>query len=151
MANMENPVDHLSRAVYSAILTDLFPVDIAITNLRMHPGTKQVESIATGEIRSRRPEVRELSVTMFPQQWSSTCLGFDGIGGQAFTTAYTIVVIGPERDACVYFAGRLAYHVKNPSDMFAADLNEMRMAPVRHCQKYEKLSRIPEIDDIASR
>lgn len=151
MSNMDNPVDNLSRAVYSAMLTDLFPVDTAITSLQPHPVTKKMERIATGEIHTRRPEVRELSTTMFPQQWSSTCLGFDGIGGQAFTTAYTIVVVGPERDACVYFAGRLAYHVKNPSDLFYADLREMRMASVRQCQKYEKLSRIPEIDDIGSK
>ena len=40
---------------------------------------------------NRRPHAHELIVeAMFPQTWSDTSLGFGGVGGQAFTTAYKI-------------------------------------------------------------
>lgn len=58
-----------------------------------------------------RPMPHDCIVHMWPQTWSDTALGYDDqIAGQAFTTAYTVVVV---RDGyvCVYFGDReqLAY------------------------------------------
>lgn len=63
--------------------------------------------------RKLRPSADACDVTVFRQSWSSTALGYGGIGGQAFTHAYTVVV---ECDStgyrAVYFGGgRLAYLV----------------------------------------
>ncbi len=60
----------------------------------------------------RRPAADECVVrAMFPQTWSSTALGFGGIGGAAMTTAYTCIIEGPAGDVAVYWAGRFAYLV----------------------------------------
>lgn len=67
-------------------------------------------------------------VAMFPQTWGSTALGFGGIGGQAITTAYTIVIyselIG---QYCVYFGGRIAYRIDAPNDQFFQDVGQQQM------------------------
>ncbi len=52
--------------------------------------------------------VDDLAVYAWPQTWSSTALGFGGMGGQALTVAPTTVVVH-ENTAFVYFAGRPAY------------------------------------------
>jgi hypothetical protein len=59
----------------------------------------------------RRPMQYELAVVaMFPQIWGSTALGFGGMGGQAMTTAYTVVIECAEnKSMCVYFDGHWAY------------------------------------------
>lgn len=49
---------------------------------------------------------------VFPQCWSSTALGFSGLGCRAITWSTTVVVIHPDRDAAVvYFGGRYAYTI----------------------------------------
>ncbi|MGY3581384.1 hypothetical protein ACVIGB_000547 [Bradyrhizobium sp. USDA 4341] len=64
-----------------------------------------------GQWRTRRPYDNEVSVVLFPQTWSSTALGYGGIGGQAMTEAYTVIVTD-DRVSCVYFGGgRLAYNI----------------------------------------
>jgi hypothetical protein len=65
---------------------------------------------------------------MFPQMWGSTALGFGGIGGAAMTSAYTVIVFGCNRtDACVYFNGGLAYHIKAPNKQFYDDMAAQSM------------------------
>ena len=84
------------------------------------------ESVMPKKQVRRRPEVHECSVAaMFPQTWCSTALGFGGIGGQAFTTAYTTVIEGPAGHRAVYWQGRLAYviDVAKVSKMQAATFN----------------------------
>lgn len=49
---------------------------------------------------------------MFPQTWSNTALGFGGVGGQAISDAYTIVIEGPEGDQAVYFNAAPAYLIR---------------------------------------
>lgn len=90
-----------------------------------------------GQTTTRRPYEDNCKVTMFQQGWGSTALGFGGIGGQACTNAYTVVVEGPMGDACVYFAGRLAYHVKRPNDLFRLDLHGQNMGDVMRWPRYE--------------
>lgn len=49
---------------------------------------------------------------MFPQTWGSTALGFGGVGGQAITGAYTVIVeCHRTGNRAVYFGGRFAYLV----------------------------------------
>ncbi len=87
---------------------------------------------------TRRPTAYEITVVaMFPQQWSSTALGFGGIGGQAFTTAYTVVLCGPMGDHLVYFGGRFAYRVARPNAQFFEDIASSDMADVRSAGRYE--------------
>lgn len=73
----------------------------------------------------------EFEAEMFPQTWSSTALGFGGIGGQAITTAYTTVFHGTYYDIhAVFFSNQLAYIVKKSNEAFNADLLTRNMADV---------------------
>jgi hypothetical protein len=73
------------------------------------------------QTKKRRPDMRDIEVRLFPEMWSSTALGFGGIGGAAMTPAYTVVVFRPNV-ALVYWAGKFAYAVEQ-NEMFIADLN----------------------------
>lgn len=75
----------------------------------------------------------DLLVEIFPQCWSSTALGFDGIGGQAMTTAYTSVFYDINQNIyIVYFGERIAYCVENPTDKFFEDLKNKNLGSVAH-------------------
>lgn len=88
----------------------------------------------------RRPYERELNgIRAFDQGWGSTALGFGGIGGQAITTALTVVVIGPMGDAVVYFGGGFAYHLETYNSKFMEDYLAGVMEPVRTARyKYQR-------------
>lgn len=81
----------------------------------------------------------EFEAEMFPQTWSSTALGFGGIGGQAITTAYTTVFHETYYDIhAVFFSNQLAYIVKKSNEAFNADLLTRNMADVgKAVAKYE--------------
>lgn len=75
---------------------------------------------------------------MFPQTWSSTALGFGGIGGQSITDAYTVVIKSTSGYGyCVYFGGQFAYRIDRPNDKFYIDIEKMRMAAVKDHHGYE--------------
>lgn len=78
---------------------------------------------------------------MFPQMWSSTALGFGGMGGASITTADTVIVFGEHRsNACVYFGGRFAYLVK-PTEVFIDDMRKHQMADSATAKdRYQTLS-----------
>jgi hypothetical protein len=64
------------------------------------------------ETKKRRPDLYDVTVDMFVQTWGNTACGFGGIAGQAFTSAYTVVVYCIETDEyAVYHAGRFAYKI----------------------------------------
>lgn len=69
-----------------------------------------------------------LDIRIFSQTWGSTSLGFGGWGGQAITTANTIVVHLGNGQYSVFFSSRLAYVVENPTKEFFEDLHNGRMA-----------------------
>ena len=71
------------------------------------------------------------SVRFFPQTWPSTALGFDAIGGQAFTKANTYVLTPEFQDgvAYVYFGRWFAYKASTKSQKFQEDLNNESMLP----------------------
>lgn len=83
--------------------------------------------------KSRKHTMYDLTVyNMFPQTWSSTALGFGGIGGQAITSAYVCII---ESDLvggfAVYFGGRLAYVINRPNEKFIEDIQRHRMVDAK--------------------
>jgi hypothetical protein len=85
-----------------------------------------------------------LDAYVFPQTWGSTCLGFDitasgepAIGGQAMTKAYTAVFheAGISDTYIVFFGGRAAYMVTEPSDKFLEDLRNQNLARLSVAKK----------------
>ena len=96
------------------------------TGVAMGPADCYVE-------KTRKHSFYDLTVySMFPQTWSSTALGFGGIGGQAFTSAYVCVIesnlVG---GYAVYFGGRLAYVIERPNEKFMADIAAQRMVDAK--------------------
>lgn len=84
-----------------------------------------------------RFNINDFSVYIFEQTWGSTALGFSGMGGQAITTANTIVLIpiNNNQDCFVYFAGRFAYSVPY-SDIFGDDVMNYSVVGVNQISKY---------------
>lgn len=70
-------------------------IDDALNKLEPMPYNKTVIDI-------------ECEVYVWPQTWSDTTCGGGGIGGQMITSAPTVVVVGPNQDACIYHGGNLA-------------------------------------------
>lgn len=82
----------------------------------------------------------DINVQVFPQVWGSTALGFDGIGGQAFTKSHTIVLYSAHHDiAWVAFAGSFAYEVTKPNGVFWEDKNMGDMKPQRMAYQYNTI------------
>jgi hypothetical protein len=126
-------IDEYAASAHSALLLDLSSVEEPLYSTfngkREQRGT-----------RPRRPYPNELEIYSFPQQWPSSALGFGGIGGQAFTTATTVVVLCHD-EACVYFGGRFAYKVVGcrRQEVFQNDLRRHAMAAVMESlSRYEK-------------
>ena len=93
------------------------------------------------EVRSISEEYKypEIEMYMFPQTWGSTSLGFGGIGGQAMTTAYTVVVNDYNDGYCsVFFGDQLAYLIKNPNQLFYEDMKKCSMKPVYKAGAYRR-------------
>lgn len=90
--------------------------------------------------RTRCPTPDDVHVqAMFPQTWGSTALGFGGIGGQAITTAYTIVLHNTlDGQLAVYFGRRFAYKLKKATEKFAADVARQQLLPVGRAHEYEQ-------------
>jgi hypothetical protein len=82
----------------------------------------------------------DIEVYIFPQVWGSTALGYGGFGGQAITTAETIVLHAQDENLVrVYFGGsRLAYQIKNPNQKFFEDLYAQRLVEVCKAGKYRR-------------
>lgn len=90
--------------------------------------------------KTRRPSPHDVHVqAMFPQTWGSTALGFGGLGGQAVTTAYTIVLSNSlDGELAVYFGGRFAYKVKKTTEKFYADIVAQQLLPVARAYEYQQ-------------
>ena len=90
--------------------------------------------------KTRHTEYNLTVKAMFPQVWSSTALGFGGIGGAAITTAYTTVVESDiDASCCVYFGGQFAYRIERPNEQFFEDLMKQQMTKVSGAKKrYER-------------
>lgn len=101
----------------------------------------------------RRPIRSELNIFVFPQGWGNTALGFDtgnGAAGQAWTSAYTVVVAHECGVAAVYFGGSFAYLAPLSSDLWD-DIRRHEMRPVSKRSFYGRVNletgeEIPDAD-----
>lgn len=60
----------------------------------------------------------ECEIFVWPQTWSDASCGSGGCCAQMITTKPTVVVIGPNGDACVYHGGKMAYKVDSIDEKF---------------------------------
>ncbi len=125
-------LEQIIAAVHQAIDGDLPDVEEEVWGIVDNRAAK------TG-VHVRRPTGHELEVYAFPQCWGSTALGFSGVGGQAMTTAQTVIV-SLASTACVYFGGRLAYKVEDwqRNEMFLKDMKAHRMAALYETTRYRQ-------------
>lgn len=89
------------------------------------------------EYKDRIPENGHPSfdIIVFPQNWGSTCTGFDvcddgspAMGGCAITREYTTVVCEIHTSLYfVFFGDRLCYVVDDPTDKFYKDLTDRNL------------------------
>lgn len=79
-------------------------------------------------------------INMFSESWPSTALGFGGVGGQAFTDAYTVIIEDTYTlEFSVYFGGRFAYKVTDPNRIFYHDVQMHDMSKVlEHKARYAR-------------
>ena len=87
--------------------------------------------------KGERPTAVDFELFTFEQTWSSTALGFGGIGGCAMTTAntYVLVPVTCNQPCLVYFAGRFAYKA-DYSEALRQDLANRCLVSVANCNKY---------------
>jgi len=98
---IEHPSKTLTEAMGAAIHRDLSPIRYQRWTAAMK---KEGIDPRDAPYAERRPRYEELEVVMFPEQWSSTALGYGGIGGAAMTPAYTVVVMcRRNQEACIYW------------------------------------------------
>lgn len=122
--HLGSPLDAIANATSHAAYVALKPewvfkrdfsrkfTDAERRELARRAATESVHEVYPGEFELRRPTPSDVEIyAMFAQSWGSTALGFGGIGGQAITPAYTVVVAGPSQDCAAYFGGRFAYRV----------------------------------------
>ena len=120
-------IDEYIAPIYAALNTNLSEMKVT----RYGRGSENLPD------QYRRPSMDDIQVYSFPQQWGSTALGFGGVGGAAMTTAQTVVVVGYNRDACVYFGGQFAYRVPKVNQRFYDDINSQMMADVMTASIYD--------------
>lgn len=133
---LENPLTSLASALYSALHKDL--PDIEYDSYDTSNWERNTPYSSLPKIRqTRRPHEGDVEIVMFPQTWGSTALGFGGVGGQAMTPAYTVIV-HTHASYCVYFRGRFAYRIDNPNSKFLQDVHNQMMTDLQGAGKYER-------------
>jgi hypothetical protein len=132
MSGYGNPITCLHAALAHAAHEGFSPIEYEDRDWEHFRRTKEDRRVK----KTRRPTDYDIEVyAMFSQAWGSTALGFGGIGRQAVTNAYTIVLecMG---EFCVYFGGRFAYRVTRATDEFFLSIAERRMAGVSNHSDY---------------
>ena len=76
------------------------------------------------------PDLEVENVWVFTQMWGNTSLGFGGVGGDAMTSAWTHVVLTNDGIYHIFFNGRYAYSVENPTERFKSDLENRTMLSI---------------------
>jgi hypothetical protein len=133
---MEYAVQNLSNAIAHAMYEGFPLIEYEDRDWEHFGKTGENKRVT----KTRKHSDRDIEVyAMFSQTWSSTALGFGGLGGQAITSAYTIVLrsnyLG---EYCVYFGGRFAYHIKRINQKFIEDVMNREMCSVKNKGKYEQ-------------
>ena len=102
----DSPFETLHKALANAIHKDLSDIEYQ----RKDWNESKKQGIDVFETKKRRPELSDIEIDMFVQTWSDTSLGFGGMAGQAFTSAYTVVVFcDMTYEYAVYHGGQFAY------------------------------------------
>ncbi len=120
-----DPIRSLSWALQRALKHDLLTVD--------------TRPAGDGErhLTRRRPREHECDVVLFGQVWTGEALGLADEDAGLRVEQDTIVVVGPEQDACVYVGTELLYHVRRPNRRFFLDVAAHGMAPKAEASAYE--------------
>lgn len=106
-----------------------------ITNATLHFQSLLTEQVGLGFLEKWGADLENYEVISFSQAWSSTALGFGGIGGQAITSAQT-TIFTDYNTAYVYIGGGYAYTIEKPSDAFWKDVAYRNIAEVSRANKY---------------
>lgn len=93
-----------------------------------------ISTIKVNDIILRNKDVGIFEVYVFEQTWESTALGFSGWGGSSMTSAWTHVVLTTDGKYHVFFDGRYAYTIENPTDKFKSDLANRYMLSVHEAK-----------------
>ena len=134
---LDNPIQALAMSLAHAQYEGFPEYEYQDRDWEHYRNTKE-DRLITKRAKHRSSDL--IVHAMFPQTWSSTALGFGGVGGQAITPAYTVIIESEHGlGYCVYFGGRFAYRIKRPSDYFFGDIIHQRMAHVSEYIKYEKV------------
>ena len=130
-----NPLEALAQSLAHAEYEGFNQIEYEDRDWEHYAKTKEDRRIK----KTRKHSAYDISVyAMFPQTWGSTALGFGGIGGQAMTPAYTVIIESNHTgEYCVYFGGRFAYRVKSLNQKFRDDVTRQYMAAVSEAHKYE--------------
>lgn len=158
----DSPIETLAAALHAACLRDLPEIEYRDRDWAAH--RKFMDSLSkeekaeihakekeTGQAqgpfveKKRRPSPHDCEVVMFPQTWGSTALGFGGVGGQAITSAYTVVVECARVGAkAVYFGGRFAYLVPYQAPLLPTDEQARRFLEHMAVHILVECSKAPE-------
>ena len=104
----DRPFENLHKSLAQATECNLS--DIEYKQKQWAESKKQ--GVDVFETKKRRPGLYDVTVDMFEQTWSDTSCGFGGVAGQAFTSAYTVVVHCLDTgEYAVYHSGSFAYKV----------------------------------------
>lgn len=129
MLNLGNGINDLHRAFAHATYEGFPEIHYEDRDWEHYRKTKEDKRIK----KKRKHSEHDVYVfSMFPQTWGSTALGFGGLGGQAITSAYVVVLKSTvDRGFCVYFGGRFAYYVEHPNSTFFDDITKSKMCDVK--------------------
>lgn len=135
-----SPFETLHRALAQA--TERHLSDITYKQKKWYESKEKGHDVY--ETVKRRPDLQDVEVYMFVQGWSDTSLGFGGVAGQAFTTAYTVVVFCLDTgEYAVYHGGRFAYMIVRESrskegfTRFKEDLADYNLAGFTDQMRYQ--------------
>lgn len=81
----------------------------------------------------------ECEIYVWPQTWEDTSCGQGGVAGQMMTSAPTVVIVGPNSDACVYHGGNLAYHIDRVNENFWQAIDNRHLPGKMDGREREKL------------
>lgn len=127
-----DPLNAMAKALYSALNNDLPDIEY------IYREPPHRDKASKEEMRKRRPNQDYVNVIQFPQEWSSTALGFGGVGGAAMCSADTTIIESEDACVAVYFAGRFAYRIKRPNQKFWEDVGVQQLVSVAQHAKYER-------------
>ena len=110
MINYSNPYQNIPKAIFNAT-------------------EKHLDDLGIGPV-----PWRDCKYFVFQQEFEKRDLGYNHLESMY---SDVIVIIGPERDVCVYFDGSLYYKVEKPNEKFFSDLGKFKLLPKSKVDDYE--------------